>query len=73
MELVLIFVGGVVVGVLLTLGWFRSRKPSGAFHINLNDPMEETLRLEIDDNLNHICSKKRISLAVNVIGKNSLK
>lgn len=72
MDAILFFLGGVIVGVLGTIVFFNRRRPSGTFYINLDDPMDETLRLEMDDNLNRICSKKRISLAVIVTNSNSL-
>ena len=73
MDAMLFFLGGVILGILGTIIFFNCRRPSGTFYINLDDPMDETLRLEMDENLNRICLKKRIILSVIVTNSNSLK
>lgn len=67
MEAVVFLMIGIVLGSLATLFLMHNRKPSGTFTINLSDPMDETLRLDIRDDLNYISTKKRIIFTVKVI------
>lgn len=61
------FVIGIFVGGLLYWVFCERKKPSGTFIIDQSSPMqEETFRLEMDDSLNEIYSKKQIILDVKV-------
>ena len=63
------FLIGLLFGVFLC--WvFSERKPaSGEFIINLEDPNEETFKLNMYDDLNDLCFKDHIKLQVKVYGK----
>ena len=67
MEAVIFLMAGIIVGSIVTWSLISNRKPSGTFTINLADPMDETLRLDIRDDLNYISTKKRIIFSVKVI------
>ena len=61
------FVIGIFVGGLLYWLLFCHKKPSGTFVIDLSDPLqEETFRIDMDDSLNDIYTKKQIVLKVKV-------
>ena len=45
----------------------KKTKPSGTFIVNMSDPEDETCKLEFDENLNDICTKKQFVLNVKVI------
>ena len=67
------FIVGVWVGLLLFYIFGVRKKPSGTFVIDLRDPEKDVCRLEMDDSLNDIYSKKRIILNVRVYEDDSLK
>ena len=67
------FIGGVLVGILLHLFFDKRKHESGEFVVNLEDPMDETLKLNMYDSLDEICSKQHIILRVIIYGNNSLK
>lgn len=60
------FVVGIIVGVILYYAFGVRKKPSGTFVIDLRDPEKDVCRLEMDDNLNDIYSKRQITLNVRV-------
>ena len=64
------FVIGILVGALLY--WLfvdvrKKPKPSGSFIIDLTNPEDETFRLEWDDSISEIYSKKYVILTVKVL------
>ena len=67
------FIVGVWVGLLLFYIFGVRKKPSGTFVIDLRDPEKDVCRLEMDDSLNDIYSKKQIILNVRVYENDSLK
>ena len=54
------FIVGIWVGLLLFYVFGVRKKPSGTFVIDLRDPEKDVCRLEMDDSLNDIYSKKQI-------------
>lgn len=60
------FVIGIIVGAILYYAFGVRKKPSGTFVIDLRDPEKDVCRLEMDDNLNDIYSKRQITLNVRV-------
>ena len=66
-----IFIVGVIVGVILRYVFAERKKPSGTFVIDFTDPIKDVCRLELDDNLNSLYSKKYITLKVKVFEENS--
>lgn len=67
------FIVGIWVGLLLFYIFGVRKKPSGTFVIDLRDPEKDVCRLEMDDSLNDIYSKKQIILNVRVYEDDSLK
>lgn len=67
------FMVGIWVGLLLYYIFGVRKKPSGTFVIDLRDPEKDVCRLEMDDSLNDIYSKKQIVLNVRVYEDDSLK
>lgn len=67
------FIVGIWVGLLLFYVFGVRKKPSGTFVIDLRDPEKDVCRLEMDDSLNDIYTKKRIILNVRVYEDDSLK
>lgn len=67
------FLIGIFVGSLLFWLFSNRQKSSGSFVIDFSDPMGDTFKLIIDENLNSIYSKKRIWLNVKKINNDSLK
>lgn len=67
------FVVGIVVGLLLYYVFGSRKKPSGTFVMDLTNPEKDVCRLEMDDNLNDIYSKKQIILNVRVYENDSPK
>lgn len=68
------FVVGILVGALLY--WLfvdvkKRQKPSGTFFIDVANPEEETFRLEWDDSISEIYSKKYVILNVKVLEDHS--
>ena len=60
MEFVIvIFVGGFLYWL-----FFNHNKPSGTFVIDLSDPLKDVCRLELDESIDSIYTKKRIILNV---------
>lgn len=64
------FVIGVIVGFLIGVTSFKlytdkkNKKVSGSFIMDFTDPMKDICRLELEESLDSIYSKKRISLNV---------
>ena len=67
------FIVGIWVGLLLFYVFGVRKKPSGTFVTDLRDPEKDVCRLEMDDSLNDIYTKKRIILNVRVYENDSLK
>ena len=67
------FIVGIWVGLLLFYVFGVRKKSSGTFVIDLRDPEKDVCRLEMDDSLNDIYSKKQIILNVRVYENDSLK
>ena len=67
------FILGLLIGGLLFWLFFERKKPSGTFVIDLTDPAKDVCRLEFDESLNSIYTKKRIVFNVKVFEDNSLK
>lgn len=64
------FVIGIIVGFLIGATSFKlytdkkNKKVSGSFIMDFTDPMKDICRLELEESLDSIYSKKRISLNV---------
>ena len=60
------FVIGIVVGIVLSYIFiqFTKKEPSGTFVIDLSDPMKDVCRLELDENIESIYTKKQIILNI---------
>lgn len=58
------FLIGIFVGALLFWIFFERKKPSGSFVIDFSDVKKDVYRLELDEDLNNIWSKKYITLKV---------
>lgn len=58
------FLIGIFVGGLLYWVFFERRKPSGTFVIDFSDPKKDVCRLELEEDINNIWSKKYILLKV---------
>ena len=64
------FVIGIIVGFLIAATSFKlytdkkNKKVSGSFIMDFTDPMKDICRLELEESLDSIYSKKRISLNV---------
>lgn len=67
------FLIGIFVGAFLYWVFAERKQASGSFIINMDDPMDETFKIEMYDSLNEIYSKKHIMLNVKVYEDNSLK
>ena len=65
------FVIGIFVGALLFWLFFGHKKPSGTFVMDFRDPNKDICRLELDDSLDAIYSKKSITLKVRVFEESS--
>ena len=75
MDLYLLIVG-FVTGLLTCLYiWHlsdsRKKTYSGSFVIDLSDPMKDICRLELEEDIESIYSKKQITLSVKTIGDDS--
>lgn len=67
------FLIGIIVGVLLCYIITNRKKSSGIFIIDLSDPTNDRIcELTMYENLNEICSKKRITLDVKMFTSDSL-
>lgn len=64
--MVVYFVGGIVVGALITLLIMKTRKPktSGTFIMDFSDPMKDFCDLHLDEDLNDIYQKKYMTLKI---------
>lgn len=64
------FVIGVIIGFLIGATSFKlytdkkNKRVSGSFIMDFTDPMKDICRLELEESLDSIYSKKRISLNV---------
>lgn len=58
------FLIGIFVGGLLYWLIFCYKKPSGTFIIDFSDPTKDVCRLELDEDINDIYTKKRILLKI---------
>ena len=58
------FVIGIFVGALLLYIFLERKKPSGSFTIDFSDPAKDICRLDLEDDLNDIWTKKYIVLKV---------
>ena len=64
------FIIGIIVGFLIGVTSFKlytdkkNKKASGSFIMDFTDPMKDICRLELEESLDSIYSKKRISLNV---------
>lgn len=65
------FVIGILVGAFLFWVFCERKSPSGLFIVNMTDPLDETLKIEMYDSPGEIYSKKQIRLDVKVIDDNS--
>ena len=61
-----IFSVGVVIGCILHYAFAERKKSAGTFVIDFSDPMKDICRLELDEDINTLYSKKYISLKVKV-------
>lgn len=61
-----IFSVGVVIGCILHYAFTERKKSAGTFVIDFSDPMKDICRLELDEDINTLYSKKYISLKVKV-------
>ena len=66
----LIFIAlGIIIGcIFMTIIASRHNKPSGAFVIDLSDPMKDVCTIELGESIDSIYSKKRIILDVRTYG-----
>lgn len=67
------FVIGIFVGALLCWLFAERKKPSGTFVIDVSDPAKDVCRLELEENINSIWSKKQIILKVKTFAELSQK
>ena len=67
------FLIGIFVGALLYYVFGVRKKASGTFVIDLTDPEKDVCRMDMDESLNDIYSKKQITLNVKVYENYSLK
>ena len=65
------FAIGILVGGLLYWLLFDHKKATGTFVIDFRDPMKDVCRIELGENLNQICRKKRIMFNVKYYEDNS--
>lgn len=69
---IILFVLGLLLGVIITCICYSLRKPSGTFVIDFTDPLKDVCRFELGENLNTIYTKKRIVLNVRTYEDDSL-
>lgn len=67
------FIIGILVGGLLYYVFCERKRPSGTFVIDLSDPVKDVCKLELDENLDSIYSKKHIVLNVKTYAEQSPK
>lgn len=66
MELIIIFVIGILIGCIFTTIMFRTRS-IGSLRIDTSDPDDGPyLFLEMSKDINEVCKKKYISLKINI-------
>ena len=65
MKLIMFSVG-LLVGLLICYIWRRTHKPkvSGTFVMDFSDPMKDSCRLVLDENLNDIYKRKYMVLEI---------
>lgn len=73
MEFIIGVFIGMLVGVLFHHIFVSRKRSSGTFVMDFTDPMKDVCRIELDDNLNSLYSKKHIILQVAVIEDHSRK
>lgn len=61
------FLIGIFVGGLLYWLIFCHKKPSGTFVMDFSDPTKDVCRIELDEDINVIYSKKHILLKIKMI------
>lgn len=63
MELVT-FIIGILIGALIFWLFADRKKPSGSFIIDFSDPLKDVCKLELDESLDSVYTKKEIILKV---------
>lgn len=71
--LIWILIGVVLGGIAMYFTIINRSKPSGTFVIDLSDPMKDICRIEMDESLDSIYTKKRIILKVKTYAELSPK
>lgn len=61
-----IFAVGIFVGCVLHYAFGKRKKFSGTFVIDFTDPMKDVCRLELDEDINTLYSRKDIVLKVKI-------
>lgn len=72
LDLVVSVIVGVIIGMVLHYIFEKRKKPSGTFVIDLTDPTKDVCRIELDDSLNDIYSKRQMILNVKIYEDHSL-
>lgn len=72
LDFVIGIIVGIVAGIILHCMFGKRKKPSGTFVIDLTDPTKDVCRIELDDSLNDIYSKRQMILNVKVYEDHSL-
>ena len=65
---VILFLGGLFIGVGLTILFRKKQKPSGSFVIDFRDPLKDVCTLELEEDLNSIYAKELIILTIKTYG-----
>ena len=65
------FLIGIFVGALLFYVFAERKRASGTFVIDLSDPSKDVCRLELDESLNNIYTKKQVIFKVKAIESSS--
>ena len=65
------FLIGIFVGALLFYVFAERKRASGTFVIDLSDPSKDVCRLELDESLNNIYTKKQVIFKVKTIEASS--
>ena len=58
------FIIGMFVGGLMFWLFFERKKLSGKFVIDFTDPLKDICRLELDEDINRIATRKQMTLKV---------
>lgn len=66
-----IFTVGIIIGMILRYAFAERKKPSGTFVMDFSDPLKDICRLELDEDINALYSKKYITLKVKVYEEHS--